>query len=86
MHRPKSGRATLSGLRKISSIGLLAMTIILLASPAGAAPESPNELMDKVRAIDARVKKIEETQKEILEHQKEIQASVDNLRVWIRSS
>ena len=74
----------MSALHKLGFLFFAAL--IFSASPAWAAPESPNELLDKVRAIDDRVKRIEDTQKQILEKQKEIQESIDNLRVWIRSS
>lgn len=47
-------------------------------------PGNPlKELLDKVRLIEERVKKIETNQQEILDRQEKILAELDNLRLWV---
>ncbi len=47
-------------------------------------PADPlDELLDKVRLIEERVKKIETNQQEILNRQEKILTELDSLRLWV---
>ena len=66
--------------------------VFLFLSPFSflAAETQPNDplekILEKVQAIDERIKRIEANQKEVQDRQQKILEEISNLRVWIRQT
>ena len=78
-------RATLCVLRRLTAALFLASALLFVASPVFAQPskEDPfTELLQKVRSIEERLRKVEANQQEILEGQEKTLAAVENVRIW----
>lgn len=69
---------------RVYSFSLALVFLIPAAIYAESPADHSEELLNKVHAIDERVKKIEAAQKEILAREEKILQAIDQLRIWTR--
>ena len=71
-------------LRKIVTL-LFLISAFFVCSPAFAQTHSEDpfsEILQRVRSIEERLKKVEAGQQEMLERQEKTLAAVENVRIW----